>query len=42
MKRLFLSVIAMLTLMGARADEGMWMISNLSAKTDSIARPDFQ
>ena len=36
MKRLFLSVIAMLTLMGARADEGMWMISNLSAKTDSI------
>ncbi len=38
MKRLFFTVITLLSVLGLRADEGMWMITNLSSRTDSILR----
>lgn len=37
MKRIFLSLFCLVSLF-AKADEGMWMIGNISAKTDSILR----
>ncbi|MCM1313159.1 MAG: S46 family peptidase [Bacteroides sp.] len=36
MKKLILSLVALLSLLQAKADEGMWMICNLSQRTDSI------
>ena len=35
-KKILITVVALLSLATARADEGMWMITNLSARTDSI------
>ncbi len=36
MKRTILVIATFLSLTGVRADEGMWMICNLSARTDSV------
>ena len=36
MKRLILSIVAATALLCAHADEGMWMICNLSPRTDSL------
>ena len=36
MKKLLLSAILFLATLGIHADEGMWMLCNLSARTDSI------
>ncbi len=38
MRRLLLCIATLLSMLGARADEGMWMVTNLSARTDSILR----
>ena len=38
MKRIILPILLMLSFVGMKADEGMWMIGNLSARTDSILR----
>lgn len=35
-KKILITVVALLSLATTRADEGMWMITNLSARTDSI------
>ncbi len=37
MKRILLSLFSLLALV-ARADEGMWMVGNISARTDSVLR----
>lgn len=36
MKRLILSLFAFVSILSAKSDEGMWMICNLSQRTDSI------
>ncbi|MCD8236458.1 MAG: S46 family peptidase [Prevotellaceae bacterium] len=38
MKKLILSLLALLSLLPMKADEGMWMICNLSQRTDSILK----
>lgn len=38
MKKLILSLLALLSLLPMKADEGMWMICNLSQRTDSVLK----
>ncbi len=38
MKKVFLSLFALLSVITAKADEGMWMIANLSERTDSVLK----
>ncbi len=38
MKRIFVSLFALLSILTVKADEGMWMIANLSERTDSVLK----
>lgn len=38
MKKMLLAALMLTATIGAQADEGMWMICNLSAKTDSVLK----
>ncbi|MBO5750446.1 MAG: S46 family peptidase [Bacteroidaceae bacterium] len=38
MKRIVLSLLTILSVLSAKADEGMWMISNITERTDSVLK----
>ena len=38
MKRIVLSLLTILSVISAKADEGMWMISNITERTDSVLK----